>query len=161
MLEFFKSRGFLAATVVVFMLALVSGSFAVGAMVGYRKASFSYEWGQNYHLNFGGPRDGFMRGVQGDEFIGSHGLFGRVVAVNGDEITLSSRDAEQIIVVSDKTDIRQFREVVSRDQIRVGDTITVLGNPADGGKINAEFIRIVPALMPGPGMMQNPNGELR
>ena len=57
-LQVLKSKKFAVVIVVILGLALLIGTFSFGMAVGYRKAKFSYAWGENYHRNFGGPRGG-------------------------------------------------------------------------------------------------------
>ena len=60
--EIVKSKKFKIAVLVVgvFFVALVS--FAGGVAVGFKKARFSYKFGENYERNFIGPH---MRGPMG------------------------------------------------------------------------------------------------
>jgi hypothetical protein len=152
-LEFFRSRGFLKAIMVVFALAILSAAFAAGVMVGFHKAQFSYQWGESYHRNFGGPSAGFVRGMQGmqgDEFVGAYGVYGRITAINGNQLMIIGKGPEQIVELSDKTEVRRFRDAVPASELKVGDVIVVVGNPVEQGHISADLIRIMPApMMPG------------
>ena len=56
-----KSKYFRWTLIAIMELVLLSSAFGMGMFVGFHKANFSYQWGENYHRNFGGPSRGFMR----------------------------------------------------------------------------------------------------
>ena len=156
-LDFLKSKTVVVVIAVLFGLALLLGTFSVGMAVGYRKAKFSYAWGDNYHRNFGGPRGGFMRefnlDLNGEDFIGAHGTFGQVISISESELVVRGKDnVEKIIVVNGDTDIRRFKDSIELKDMRVDEPIVVIGEPDDLGKIEAKFIRVLP--IPSPSMMR-------
>lgn len=121
--------------------------FQGGVFVGYRKANFSYRWGENYHQNFGGPRGGFLRdmGMFGGDFANPHGTFGRIIKLELPRVTVQGQDAEKVILVKDSTVIQRFRDTVQAKDLKVGDNVVVIGSPNNAGQVEAEFIRIVPS----------------
>ncbi len=126
--------------------------FRLGVAVGYRKANFSYRWGENYHRNFGGPRGGFFDGFFSDkrDFIESHGVFGQVVKIDGNIIVVKGRDnVEKIVLAKDDTAITRFREDIKLSDLKADDYIVVIGKPNDAGQIEAKLIRVMPP--PGGG----------
>ena len=156
-LDFLKSKTVVVVIAVLFGLALLLGTFSVGMAVGYRKAKFSYAWGDNYHRNFGGPRGGFIRefnlDLDGKDFIGAHGTFGQVISISESELVVRGKDnVEKIIVVNGDTDIRRFKDSIELKDMRVDEPIVVIGEPDDLGKIEAKFIRVLP--IPSPSMMR-------
>ena len=137
-LDFLKSKTAVIIIAVLFGLALLLGTFSIGMAVGYRKAKFSYAWGENYHRNFGGPRGGFMRDfnidLNGKDFIGAHGTFGQIISVGGSELVVRGKDnVEKIILVNNDTDIRRFRDSIQLRDIQIGEPIVVIGEPDDAG----------------------------
>lgn len=118
--------------------------FRAGISVGYRKANFSYRWGENYHRNFGGPRGGFMRGMRGDDFANPHGAFGKIIKLELPQITIQDRDAEKIVIVDDNTVIRRFRDTVEPKDLRLDDFVVVVGSPNGQGQVEAKLIRLMP-----------------
>src|SRR3989338_5090536 len=82
---FFQSKRFTAVIWIIAGLAVLFFVFRLGVIVGYKKASFSYRWGENYQKNFGGPRRGFLGGFFSDrkDFIDSHGAFGQIIKIDG------------------------------------------------------------------------------
>jgi len=151
-LQIIKSKTFIAVIAVFFGLALLVGTFTLGVFVGYKKANFSYRWGENYHRNFGGPRDGFFGNIRdfgGKDFIEGHGIFGQIIKIDGQTIIVKGRDnVERILLVKEDTSIQRFHDAISIGELRADDYIVVLGNPKDSGQIEAKFIRVMPGPSP-------------
>jgi hypothetical protein len=147
-LKFFRSKTFVIIIITLFGLALLAGAFALGTFVGYKKAAFSYRWGENYHLNFGGPKMGFLRQMEdfgGGDFIEGHGTFGRIIKIDGSTLIIESRDkVEKVVLVKDDTEIQKLRNTLKIDDLKVGDYAVVIGEPNDLGQIEAKFIRVMP-----------------
>ncbi|MEI6238186.1 MAG: hypothetical protein WCP15_01470 [bacterium] len=128
--------------------------FRAGMFVGYRRASFSFEWGNNYFKNFaggplgerGGPNGPF--GMGGDrDFIDAHGAFGQIIKIDDKNIFSKGSDGvERVITVSTSTQIRKFKEMISISDLKAEDRIVVIGGPDNAGKIEAKFIRVLPPL---------------
>ena len=147
--NFIKSKKVAVLMAVLFGLAVLVGTFSMGVAVGYRKARFSYAWGENYHLNFGGPRGGFLRNFSqdfmGKDFIGAHGTFGQIIEVKDSELAVRGKDGiEQIIKIGDDTEIRRFKDVIQLKDLKIDEPIVVIGEPNDLGQIVAKFIRVMP-----------------
>lgn len=120
--------------------------FQAGVFVGYRRATFSYRWGENYHRNFGGPRGGFMMPLRGDDFTNPHGTFGKIIKIDLPTIAVQASDGtEKSIVIDDNTTIRRFQETLTSKDLKVDDPIVVIGEPNDQGQIEAKLIRLMPA----------------
>lgn len=134
--------GFVAAVVI----------FGLGIFIGGMKARFSYKWADNYHKNFAGPKGGFSESWRGRmplprDFISGHGVFGEIIKIEspaGDSnFAIKGKDeVEKAIVVTDKTLIENRRVKIKREDLKVGDFITVIGSPDEEGKIEAKMIRV-------------------
>ena len=123
--------------------------FNAGMAVGFRKAKFSYQWGENYYKNFASPRGGMLHGAfrnfEGKDFINSHGAAGQILKINGSEIVIKGQDGvEKIIIIKEDTSIVRFREAIKVSDLKVDEFITIIGSPTDDGKIEAKFIRVLP-----------------
>ncbi len=118
--------------------------FASGVFVGGMKAKFSYRWAENYHKNFGGPRNGFMEimpFLPGD-FIEGHGTFGEIIKINDSDLVIRGReDMEKVINITKDTIIKNGRETIKKENLKVGSQIVVIGSPNEQGQIEAELIR--------------------
>src|SRR3989338_10378206 len=94
--NFLKQKNFKIAAIFVGAMILLLLVFKAGVFVGYKKASFSYKWGENYHRNFAGPRKGFFgelgRGLGDKDFIDAHGTAGTILKINGNAIILKGQD---------------------------------------------------------------------
>lgn len=148
--NFIKSKTVLVIIAGLFALAVLIGTFSAGVAVGYRKARFSYAWGENYHRNFGGPRGGFLRNFSqdfmGKDFIGAHGTFGQIIEVKDFELVVRGKDnVEKIIIINKDTDIRRFQDTIQVENLKVNELIVVIGEPNDQGQIEAKFIRVMPS----------------
>lgn len=162
-LNFIKSKTFVTIIVVLFGLALLAGVFTLGAAIGYRKARFSYAWGENYNRNFGGPREGFMgnfaRDFSGRDLIDAHGTFGQIMKIDpstgsGQAATLVIKgpdNVEKSVLIKDDTTIQRLRETIKSGDLKINDNVVVIGNPNNSGQIEAKFIRVMP-FMPTPSM---------
>jgi len=121
--------------------------FKAGVFVGYKKASFSYKWGENYHRNFAGPREGFFgdlkRGFGDKDFIDAHGIFGTIIKIDGNIILIKGKDnVETAVLVSDTTVIRRGRETIKPADLKTDNHIVIIGSPTEQGQIDAKLIRL-------------------
>ncbi|MDP2967500.1 MAG: hypothetical protein Q8N87_03785 [bacterium] len=122
--------------------------FGAGMFVGGMKARFSYRWAENYHENFGGPRGGFLGNWRNlppfpGEFIESRGTFGEIIKVNDSDLVVKGQgNTEKVILITEKTAIEKGRETIKKDELKVGDSIVIIGSPNDKGQIEAKLIRL-------------------
>lgn len=148
--NFLKSKLFkgiiLGITILVVLLIFGLSIFKLGMLVGFKKARFSYKWGENYHRNFAGPRGGFFSDSFGKDFIEAYGTFGQIIKIDGSILVVKGRDnVEKIVLVKDSTAIRRLRETIKPSDLKVDDYIMVIGEPNDRGQIEAKFIRVIPS----------------
>jgi hypothetical protein len=121
--------------------------FGVGTFVGGMKARFSYRWAENYHRNFGGPRNGFMGDWRNfppapENFIESHGTFGEIIKINSSDLVIKGQnDMEKVVIITKDTVIKNGKETIKKEDLKVGDYIVVIGSPDDKGQIQAKLIR--------------------
>lgn len=154
--EFLQSKKFKCILAVIAGLIILLLVFQLGVFVGLRKARFSYQWGDNYHRVFGGPRGGFMRDFQGRDFISGHGTAGTIAKIDGNTIVIKGRDGvEKSIVTTDKTTIKNGGADIKVSDLKVDESVVVIGSPNADGSINAEIVRVFdpgqsPHGMPGP-----------
>lgn len=162
--KIFQSKvfsGCILALVVLIILGLV---FAAGTAVGFKKADFSYRFGDNYHKNFAGGgcqadrgpnamvgaiaggRPDMMGCANGGEYIDGHGVIGQIITINSDTIVIKDRDnVEKIISVDSQTLINRFRESIKISDLKAGDSVVIIGEPGTDSKISAKLIRVMPA----------------
>ncbi len=151
--EIIKSNWFKIAAVVVASILIVLLSFAVGVMVGSKKALFSCNWGKNYERNFVGERppfgqpgsiDPMMRGFEGKDFRNAHGVAGKIVSVAEDKLVIKDREGkENTVAVTDKTIIKKNRmDNLKLSDLKNDDEVVVMGKPDGNGTIEADLIRV-------------------
>ena len=131
------------------VIVIILGVFAAGVAVGFSKAKFSYEWGDNYHRVFGGPRRGWMPppsnlpGMRGDDFINPAGAAGMVIKVTTDTVYINGSDhVEKNVIVDSGTVIRKGRTDIQITDLKVDDRVVVVGAPSTSGQIEAKLIRV-------------------
>lgn len=141
-------KGFIFGLLGFLLLTFV---FKVGEMVGARKADFSCRWSDNYHRNFGGPKQGFIQGFGDKDFIEANGVVGQIIKVDPSAgsgqatIAIKGRgDIEKIVVVNSSTTINSLSETVQISDLKVDDMVVIIGEPNIQGQIEAKLIRVMP-----------------
>ncbi len=135
-------KGFILGLLGFLVLTFV---FKVGEMVGARKADFSCRWSDNYHQNFGGPRQGFMQGFGDKDFIEANGVVGQIIKIASSSVVIKGRgDIEKIVLINQGTIIKNLQETVSLESLQANDMVIVIGEPNNQGQIEAKLIRVMP-----------------
>ena len=143
--KIFQSKKFKIALLGIACLIVALLIFQAGIFVGYRKASFSYEWGQNYPRIFGGRPGGFLNEFGDRGYINGHGIVGQIIKIDGSIIVIKGNDnAEKTIIVSDSTAIQSGRQSVKINDLKTDDFIVAIGSPNNSGQIEAKLIRLMP-----------------
>ena len=154
-----RSRKLKMAIIIFGAILIALIIFASGVAVGFRKARFSYQWGQNYERNFMGHGHGlmeapnrdlnregmrdFLRGPEGRDFRNPHGIMGAIVSIADNSIIIKNRDNnESIVMTDDKTIIKRNTDDLKISDLKVDDQIVVMGAPNDQGVISAKLIRV-------------------
>ncbi len=143
--QIIKSKPYLVAAFAVAIIAIIVLIFGAGMYVGFHKARFSYQWGENYHKNFGGPRGGFLRDFGGKDLIDANGVAGQIIKIDKSTIVVRGRDnVEKLITIKDDAVIKRFNETVKLSELKINDFIVVIGEPNNSGQIEAKFVRVMP-----------------
>lgn len=123
--------------------------FQTGVSVGFRKATFGHRFGDNFERNFKDPRGGnfaFPGDPSGMSMPSGHGAVGKIVSIALPLVVVAGPDnLEKTLVINEDTEIREFRNAITKDKLQVGNYIIVLGTPNDLGQIEAKLIRLAPA----------------
>ena len=144
--SFFKSKNFKTFLVGLGVLIVLLFVFRAGEAVGFRKANFSYRWGENYYRGFAGPQRGALGFFGGSDFSPSHGIFGSIIKTSTSTLFVESSDGtEKQVLLGTKTIIKRFRETISETDLKVGDKVIIIGSPNDSGEIEAQLVRVMPA----------------
>ncbi len=149
--NFFQSKYFKWVLVSIGALILLLLVFQAGVFVGFRKAGFSFKWGDNYHRAFGGPRNGFLRDFEGRDFISGHGTAGTIAKIDANSFVIKDQSGvEKIVNFDSSTSIKKGNVDVSFKDIKVDDRVVVIGTPKDDGSIEAKIIRVFDGALPPP-----------
>jgi hypothetical protein len=152
--KLFQQKTFKTGIIIICAIIVLLLVFKVGVVVGYKKAQFSYRWGENYHRNFAGPRGGFLgdfrRGFLDRDYINAHGVFGSIIKIDSSTdvgraatiIVESGDNVEKNVLISDKTIITNRREAIKASDLKVDDRVVIIGSPNEQGQIEARFIRV-------------------
>ncbi len=144
--EFIQSKTFKKILYGIGGLIVAMLIFHAGMFAGYHKATFSYRLGDNYYRAFGEPRMHMPRGFGHDGFSDAHGATGKIIRLDLPTIIIESKDSlEKIILTTDTTSIKRFRETLKATDLKVDDMITVIGKPNDAAQIEAKLIRLMPS----------------
>ncbi|MFA6227421.1 MAG: hypothetical protein WC631_03020 [Candidatus Paceibacterota bacterium] len=126
-----------------FVAALII--FQVGMFVGFKKASFSFRMGEQYYRQMNGRPDDIFMGMNRGDFGNSHGAIGEIVSINLPLFVVADKDGvEKTIVIGTSTDIRQFRDSIEADDLKINNIVTVIGNPNENAEVEAKLIRVMP-----------------
>ncbi len=143
--KFLQSKALKITLWVIGAIIVILIVFQTGLMVGFKKASFSYRWGENYHKNFAGPRAGFFEDFGGKDFIEANGVFGSIIKISSSTLIIKDRnDTEKIILLKNDTIIKRFQNTIRPIDLKVDELIVVIGSPSDTGQIEAKLIRVMP-----------------
>jgi len=141
----FESKSFKIAVLITGCLIILVFVFCLGVMVGTERAEFSFGWAQSYHQNFGGPQEGFLGGMMGKNFTDANGVYGQIVKIDGNILTVQGKDnIEKNVLVNDDTTIVCQRQNIKLADLKINDNVVIIGDPIDGGQIQAGLIRIMP-----------------
>lgn len=152
--KFLSSKIFKIIVYVLGFFVIVSLIFQMGMIVGFKKANFGRDWGRNYEMNFGRPEMGpRMMGGRFDDFGNlpiSHGAVGKIIKIDLPSIiVLDNKDnTEKSILIGDETQIRKVRESINKEDIKLDESVIIIGVPNSLGQIEAKLIRIMQAPFP-------------
>jgi len=147
--KIFQSKAFAGFIIGIGIFLVLVVVFKIGMFVGEKKSDFFCKWGDNYHMNFGGPKKGFIGEFGDKSFMGAHGIFGQIIKIDGLTLTIKGPDnVEKVIIADDNTSIKKQNDNIKAADIKVDNFITVIGDPTDNGQTKAKFIRVMPGVMP-------------
>jgi len=144
--KIFQTKSFRIFILVIGCIIVALLIFRLGIYVGYKKANFTYGWGENYHRNFGGPQGGFFGDFNNREYMDAHGVSGQIIKIDGSTLIIKGRDnTEKNVQVNEDTMIRSLNNTIKVTDLKVNDFIIIIGEANNAGQIVAKFIRVMPA----------------
>ena len=119
--------------------------FQAGMFVGYRKAAFSYKFGDNYYRVFSDHKGRSFRSSLRGSFIDGYGAVGKIISVNLPTFVVAGTDeVERIVLITDDTRIRRFDKSITPSELKTGDFVVVFGSPNESSQVEAKLIRFIP-----------------
>jgi hypothetical protein len=113
--------------------------------VGFRKASFESRFGGQFVGRMGDVNMMYSPFI-GNRGANPHGIVGVILSINLPKIMVKSEDGhEDTVSISSSTVVRQFRDNIAADKLKVNDNVIILGSPNEDGSINASLIRVMPS----------------
>lgn len=152
--NFFQSKTFKIILASLLALVIILLIFSLGLMVGFRKAGFSRNYGDNYFRYFTGPVPGagmmkIIPQMEGRDFISGHGIIGSIIDIASSTIVVAGEnEVEKVISVDDKTIIKRFDQSLNYNDLRVDEDVIIIGQPNQAGQIEARLIRVMPIQLP-------------
>ncbi len=146
--EYIESKTFKKVLIGIVIVVIALFIFQAGVFIGYRKASFSFGWGERYFETFGGPGGRVFPGgsFRQGMFTDAYGATGEIIKIQLPVfIVLGNDGIEKEIVVTDDTVIHRFREKVDTSALTRGDLVVVIGEPNAQSQIESRLVRIMPS----------------
>lgn len=123
--------------------------FTLGMQVGFMKASFSFQHGDNYYHSFGPMMGPHQLGFVPNDVSEAHGVSGTIVNIELPKFVVADRDnTEKTVQVDTGTVIRALRSTLTSSDLKTGDFVIVIGEPDQNAEIDAKFIRVMPGATP-------------
>lgn len=136
-------RGILIGLGAAIVILLV---FEAGALVGYRKAAFSFRFGNNYYRAFGDRGTVLFHMPLRGASMEAHGAAGNIVSVNLPTFVVADRDnVEKEVLIATGTVLRHFNSTIQPTDLKVGDFTVVFGEPNGSSQIEARLVRVLPS----------------
>ncbi|MEI6843174.1 MAG: hypothetical protein WCK48_01535 [bacterium] len=149
--NFFATKTFTKVLYGIGALIICLLIFQAGVMVGFRKAEFYGGFGEKYRETFGEPRGGMgmMGGFLGNTgYPNAHGAVGKIIKINLPTlVTIGPDNVEKVVLLTDDTLIRRFRDTLQPADLKIDDDIVVIGSPNSSSQIEAKLIRLLPPMM--------------
>jgi len=80
-----------------------------------------------------------------ENFANPNGAFGKIIKIELPSIIIQGeKESEKSVLINDDTVIRRFREIIKKEDIKVGERSIVIGEPNASGQIEAKLIRLLP-----------------
>jgi hypothetical protein len=121
-------------------------AFHIGTETGYKKAMFESKFGEKYYQAFAPRGEHRPLSFTPDTIPGAHGTAGKIMSLELPKIIVEDFDGtEKVVVFSDNTVVRKFRDTLQKTDLRVGDYVVVIGTPTSTGEVEAKLVRVMPA----------------
>ena len=145
--QYFKSKTVVIIAAVLIEMILLIGAFNLGMKVAFHKARFTYTWMSNYQKNFIPPTgpEFMMNHRPGDpEFMNANGAIGQIIGIKDTGLTIKGYDNnEKKVLINQGTTIRKDFADLKISDLKINDTVIVMGAPNEQGQIEAKLVRVL------------------
>ncbi|MFA5087374.1 MAG: hypothetical protein WC470_03700 [Candidatus Paceibacterota bacterium] len=161
--NFFQSKTFSVVLMIIGAMIALLLVFKLGMDIGFRKANFSYQWGENYYRNFAGPAESFPKNmIKPDDFMNAHGVLGEIIKIDSPNLVIKDRNTlEKVVLVKDDTVIRNLKQNLKLSDLKINESIVVIGESNESGQIEAGLIRILPPPPPEKTLERFPKDRIK
>ncbi|MDE2001672.1 MAG: hypothetical protein KGI60_03880 [Patescibacteria group bacterium] len=150
--NFMLSRGFKIALTIIGCLVVGLLIFQAGILVGYHRALFAHRGANSYIGVFENPGHGPFPEMSA-AYPNTFGAIGKIVTISLPTIMVEDgNNTEKMIMTSPDTAVREFRQALSLSDLKVNDSVVIVGSPNDQGAIQAQLIRVMPATPASPSI---------
>lgn len=129
---------------VILVLLILGGVFALGRFSSRRVSTAKY-YGTGYGKGMTGKQN-FRhsdRSMMGKNLARSGSrISGNITTIDGNKITINYNNASTIVNIADTTSIRNSSGIAKLSDLKVGNTISVIGSSNSNGSVQAKKIII-------------------
>jgi hypothetical protein len=127
----------IGGVIVLLIIILVLGCLAIGFRHIRGKGELKMLRGSRGMAMMSGKDFGAKMGFMG------RGLSGQITAINGDNLTIKSQDGDEVTaVILDTTSIYNQGKVAKQADLKVNNSVIVVGRPNSSGIVQAQAIEI-------------------
>ncbi len=144
--DFFTSPKFGRTVAALGAILVILIIFQAGVLIGYERGTHALNWETDMGRGMGDPRSMLAPFMHDTDDPSSHGAIGTVVSVHQPLFMVKgASQAERVVVIVPSTLIRRMHTMASTSDILPGTQVVVIGAPGVDGRLQADFIRILPA----------------
>lgn len=126
---------------VVLVLVILGGAGVIAKVAFGRHENRGKIEMQNVELGRGGMMRGERFGQARGEF-GQASITGDITKIDGNNVTVKVSDTEYTVVINENTSLSKSGAIAKQSDLKVGDTIRVIGPSKSDGSLNANIIII-------------------
>lgn len=128
--------------VITILLVLLVGGGAFYAGMKYQQSKTTSQFRQFAQGRFGNNTQGIRNGNGGNGNFGERPVSGQILSVDNNSVTVKLADGStKIVILSDKTSINQSTSA-TKDDLKDGTQVTVIGTNNSDGSVTAQDIQI-------------------
>lgn len=137
------------STIITILVVIIIGAGAFFAGMKYQQTKEPA-----FNRQFSGGQGARMGAGNQSNRLGFRPVAGEIISTDDKSITVKLQDGStKIVMVSDKTDINKAAQV-NRDELKVGEKVSVFGQENSDGSVTAQSIQLNPIIRGQPTIQQ-------